>query len=85
MNFEVQNGWRFCSADFSVQASGRNDHALGHVLLVREPEAKARWLRLSDEEHEDPNGPELYVQGKGLTLLEALQNANERAKNAKVV
>ena len=72
-------GWRFCTADFSVQASGDLEVS-GSVTLVRSPEQKKRWHALPEELKEDDNGPVLYIIGHGLTFEDALENAIWYAK-----
>lgn len=81
---KIQDGWRFCSADFSCQADGKFG-ARGQVMLVREPIAKARWHRMSVNDKEDDNGPPLYVFGYGVTLDEAIAAANQVAADAKMI
>lgn len=70
----IPSGWRFYSADFSVNA--KDQRCPGHVMLIRDPDGKAAWLSLPHEEREVI---ELYVQGKGLTFDAALSNACEIA------
>ena len=80
----IEEGWRFQSADFSIQAGG-NETATGFVTLVRSPEEKARWHKMSEEDKEDDNGPPLYVVGHGMTLEDAIVSANLVAAHAKPI
>ncbi len=70
-------GWRFYSADFSSQASG-GSHT-GAVLLIRDPEEKARWHQQSEDSKERMDGPPLYVSGHGKTFEDALADAGSKA------
>lgn len=81
---DIENGWRFHCADFSVQATGKSA-ASGIVTLVREPSEKARWHALPESVKEDDDGPPLYVIGHGMTLYEAIHAANLAAANAKPI
>lgn len=80
----IEEGWRFQSADFSVQANGK-DNATGIVTLVREPAEKARWHKMPDEMKEDDDGPPLYVIGHGMTIEDAIISANLVAAHAKPI
>ena len=80
----VEEGWRFQRADFSVQASGK-DNATGFVTLVRAPAEKTRWHKMSEEMKEDDDGPPLYVIGHGMTLEDAIISANLAAAHAKPI
>ncbi len=82
MTIEIVNGWRFQSADFSVQASGK-DTASGIVTLVRSPDDKTRWHDMPEELKDDDYGPPLYVVGHGMTLEKAITDANLKASLAK--
>ena len=81
---EIAVGWRFMSADFSVQASGK-DKATGFVMFVREPAETAKWHKMTEEDKEDENGPELYVVGHGMTIENAIRDANQKAVHAKPI
>lgn len=70
-------GWRFCTADFSVLASGGAKP--GRVVLVRDPVGSDAWHALPDEEKERDDGPALYVYGWGMTLDQAMQDAKRCA------
>lgn len=70
---KIIKGWRFCAADFSLQASGKA--ATGSVTLVRYPEEKERWHKMPDEMKEDNDGPPLYVRGHGTTVEGAVADA----------
>lgn len=81
---DIEYGWRFQSADFSVQAGGK-DSATGIVTLVRDPSEKARWHQMSEEMKDDDDGHPLYVVGHGTTLEDAVVNANLKAAHAKPI
>ena len=78
---KIEEGWNFYSADFSVQASGKQN-AVGSVTLVRSPDDREKWNKLPDAVKEYDKSPELYVTGRGLTLEDALINANLAAAHA---
>lgn len=80
----IEEGWRFHSADFSVQANGK-DNATGIVTLVREPAEKARWHKMPEEIKEGEDAPPLYVIGHGMTLEDAIISANLAAAHAKPI
>jgi hypothetical protein len=84
VSMNIEEGWRFQSADFSVQASGK-DNASGFVTLVRAPAEKTRWHKMPEEMKEDDNGPPLYVIGHGMTLEDAIVSANIAAAHAKPI
>ena len=84
MGIEIEEGWRFDSADFSVRAARDND-ADGNVLLVRDKESKAAWHRLPEYVKEDDDGPALYATGRGKTIEEAVAMANTAARNARPI
>ncbi len=77
---DAPEGWRFCAADFSVQAAGGGQP--GRVMLVREPDAKAAWHALPDEVKESEDGPALYVCGWGVTFAAAMEDATKKALSA---
>ena len=79
---DIEDGWRFASADFSVQAAGMSGDAVGSVTLVRSPDERNRWHSLPEEMKDDGDGPDLYVTRQGLTFEEALANANLAAAHA---
>ena len=80
----IEPGWNFNSADFSVQANG-NPNTKGTVLLVRSQPSKERWHHMPYYLQEDDDGPPLYVSGTGMTLEEAITNANLAAAHAKPI
>ena len=80
----IEEGWRFQSADFSVQAGGK-DYATGFVTLVRDPVEKERWHQMTEDEKEIDDGPPLYVIGHGMTLEDAIVSANLAAAHAKPI
>lgn len=80
----IEKGWRFLSADFSVQACGK-DGVTGIVTFIRAPDERAAWHKMPEELKEDENGPPLYVIGHGMTLEEAVDYANTAAAHAKPI
>ena len=74
------DGWRFSTADFSLQAAGKSE--TGSVMLIRDPEAKARWHQQSEEAKERDDGPPLYVSGEGATFATAMTDASRKAYEA---
>jgi len=80
----IENDWRFQSADFSVQASGE-DTATGFVTLVRNPTEKKRWHQMPEDVREDGNWPPLYVIGYGMTIEDTIISANMGAAHAKPI
>ena len=81
---DIENGWQFYCADFSVRANGKST-ASGTVTLVRDPIERARWHNLPESVDEDDDGPPLYVRGHGMTIEEASHAANLAAANAKPI
>ncbi len=69
----IPEGWGFCSADFSLQASGVSE--FGGVMLIRTGADRADWHFLTDEQREVIP---LYVSGTGKTVVKAIASA---AKN----
>ena len=69
----IPEGWGFCSADFSLQASGVSE--FGGVMLIRTGADRADWHFLTDEQREVIP---LYVSGTGKTVAKAIASA---AKN----
>ena len=76
----IEEGWRFCTADFSILAGGGNK--AGHVRLVRDPEQRDIWLSLPEDVIESDECPLLYAVGRGRTLEEAIVSANLVASHA---
>ena len=77
--FIPPDGWRFMTADFSVQAYGRtNADSDGTVTFIRSPDQRARWHKLPDEVKEGDQIP-LYVAARGATLEEAFDRACKAA------
>lgn len=70
----VAEGWRFYSADFSMNAA--NPANWGTVMLTRDDAGRKWWHALSDEEREKID---LVVSGRGTTFDAAMQAANEKA------
>ena len=79
----IEKGWRFCTADFSIQAAGRG--TIGRVMLIREPSEVAKWQSLPDEVVEGDDCPPLCMHGEGETFEEAITNANLGAAHARPV
>jgi len=80
----IEEGWRFYSADFSVHASGK-DYVKGSVTLVRAPDERDEWHKMTDEDKEDDNGPPLWVHGYGLTIEDAIIDANMTAARSRAI
>ena len=70
-------GWRFLTADFSLQAAGKS--STGHVMLIRAPEEKALWHQQSEATKERDDGLPLYVSGEGETFADAMVDAEIKA------
>lgn len=81
----ITHGWRFFSADFSVQANRGDDDVYGHVMLMREPTDRFRWHQMPEDAKAADDGPPLYVVGRGLTLEDAVHAANAAALRAKPI
>jgi len=81
VSIEIEEGWRFVSADFSVMAAG-GTIATGGVMLVRDPVTKKAWHSLPDDIQDSDDGPDLYVSGRGKTIEEAIATANTAARMA---
>ena len=76
----IENGWCFSTADFSIRASGR-PNANGRVVLIRDPSQKKIWHEIINELDADGDEwPPLNVQGEGLTIEDAIENANRMAR-----
>lgn len=73
----IEPGWAFYSADFSRQAAGKTKK--GGVVLVRDQYEKKKWHLMSEEMQDKV---ELYVNGFGETLEEAIIDANLNASHA---
>jgi hypothetical protein len=80
MNIAI--GWRFYSADFSINAVDTQGMKHGAVILIRDPIQRAAWHDLSETEQMDIP---LYVSGRGVDLHTALQDANSSAMCQKVL
>lgn len=76
----IETGWAFCSADFSMQAAGKDTK--GGVLLVRDQHEKKKWHLMSEEMQDEI---ELYVNGFGETIEEAIMDANLAASHARPI
>ena len=73
----IPEGWRFYTADFSMQATGKRN--CGSVMLIRDEKGVAEWHKLPDDLKESDDGPPLYLSGTGKTLQEAIKEASARA------
>lgn len=73
---EAPYGWCFQSADFSLQAHGKNCY--GSVTFIRNDEERKLWHKLADDVKESAGCPELYVTGRGVTIEEAFADANTK-------
>lgn len=76
----IEYGWAFHSADFSRQAAGETKK--GGVMLVRDQYEKKKWHLMSEEMQEKV---ELYVNGFGETLEDAIIDANLAASHARPI
>lgn len=76
----IEYGWAFHSADFSRQAAGEIKN--GGVMLVRDKNEKKKWHLMSEEIQDKV---ELYVNGFGETLEEAIIDANLAASRARPI
>ena len=76
----IEDGWRFSTADFSIIAGGGK--IAGSVMLIRSPENLAKWMKLPDEIKEPDDCPPLHISGRGMTFEEAVCNANLKAAHA---
>ena len=81
---KIEKGWRFMTADFSIQAASY-DKPMGSVTLVRSPDEKKKWHNLPDDVKESDDAPELYVHGHGATVEDAVVYANLKAAHAKPI
>lgn len=79
----IENGWCFLTADFSMQAAGKRK--TGSVMFVRDSENREKWHKLDDDLKETDDCPELYITGQGETIEEAIINANLVAAHAKPI
>lgn len=62
----IPQGWRFYSADFSVEGQR------GHAMLRRDKAGKDWWHSLGDSGHANVN---LYLSGQGDSINEAIDEA----------
>ena len=76
-------GWRFCTADFSMQAC--RGLATGTVLLIRDPDAKKAWHLQPEEVKAADDCPPLYISGEGKTFDEAMRDAWGKSLLAKSI
>ena len=77
-------GWRFYTADFSIQASSERE-AEGTVTFIRDPRQRKLWHKMPESLQEDEDGPPLYICASGLTFEEAFKNACIAAAKAKPI
>lgn len=73
----VPEGWELYTVERSVRASGGS--GLVHVMLVRNPEQKAKWLLLPDDRQAVVD---LYVSGVGWSVANAVAFAAQSAREA---
>ena len=76
----IENGWCFLTADFSLKAAGKSE--TGHVMLVRDMVNRMKWHKQDNDIIESEDCPALHVAGKGVTIEEAIVNANLSAAQA---
>ncbi|QRE00420.1 hypothetical protein [Burkholderia phage BCSR52] len=72
---EITPGWRFYTADFSLNA--KNPNFVGHVSLIRDNANLQAFHKLPEEERENTT---ILANGRGFTIEEAIDAANERAR-----
>jgi len=80
---EAPYGWCFQSADFSLQAHDKNCY--GSVTFIRDDEQRELWHKLPAEVKESGNCPELYVNGRGVTIAEAIDDAVKKIANIPLI
>jgi hypothetical protein len=76
----VALGWRFYSADFSINAGDPLGMKRGSVTLIRDPKSRESWNAMSIAEQEEFA---LFVTGSGVDFHRALQDANASALSQK--
>ena len=76
---EIANGWKFYSADFSINVG--DPLRDGSVSLRRDPDGLQRWLEAVDKIDDADDYPALWVVARGLTLENAIINANLLAES----
>jgi len=79
----IKKGWCFSTADFSLQAAGKSK--TGSVMLIRDLKNRAKWNKLDNDLKVSDDCPEWYIVGEGVTLDEAITNANLAAAHAKPI
>ena len=75
---DIEKGWVFYSADFSVNAT-KGDASDGRITLIRIPADVAQWHKITDTIEDSDDYPELYVNGYGYSIEDAVTNANLKA------
>ena len=73
----IETGWRFYGADFSLQADGVSRQ--GRVQLVRDIDSRKLWHLLPDNLQDEVL---LFVSGVGTTIEDAMISANMAAAHA---
>lgn len=73
-------GWRFYTADFSLQAAGLSE--TGRVLLIRSPEEKVRWHQQGEAIKDREDCPPLFIEGEGETFEDAMRDAESKTQDA---
>lgn len=79
----IERGWKFHTADFSLQAAGKSK--LGQVKLVRDLENRRKWHLQDEETIESDDCPPLYAKGSGDTIENAIVSANMAAAHAEAI
>jgi hypothetical protein len=67
----IPPGWRFSTADFSMQAAGKRGH--GWAMLTRDEAGLKEWHAMPDSEAREAYP--INAQGRGATLREAIAAA----------
>lgn len=80
---DIEKGWCFYTADFSMQAAGRSK--TGRVMLCRDLAGVKEWHKLGDDLKDSDAAPPLFVQGTGVTVGEAVVDANQEAASAVLI
>jgi hypothetical protein len=70
----IPEGWRFYSADFSLNAA--DPMKQGNILLIRDPDGVRQWHAATEA---DKEAISLYMSGCGYSFEEALTNAAHSA------
>jgi|688.fasta_scaffold68826_2 hypothetical protein len=76
----IENGWVFYTADFSLLASAKRD--TGYVTLCRCKEDMKKFNQLTQE---DQDKCPLFVVGQGATFEDAIISANLAASHTQPI